>query len=316
MGVQLEKLLDLFSTIGKAVPRWTQGQGSNLSYKSGYDQKMYIKPSGYRLDQVTSLNDLVVLNLKTLNSSLDSIIDETPSKEIDLKYSQVINESKISVESSLRPSMETGFHNVLQGSYVMHFHSLLAISMAHLYRARRKTMEDFFSQEKGDLTIAVVDYATPGFELTQKLKPCANVNVIFLENHGIILNSDNPNILENWKELEYLFCEKVLSDKGWLNIMDGGLESLSESSAPVKVLFPDFAVYLSRITENLVPVPETTEDLWKFNPESSSTKKDLYEIWVAHCLLCKICPDLIALPDPEAEKLSGLPTEQYRLKMK
>lgn len=311
----MRDLLKLFKIIGESVPLWTQGQGSNLSYKCHRDQKMYIKPSGFRLDQVQTEADLVVLDLNFLDSALRTLLTHTSSSGIDQEYASLIQDSKIDKRNPLRPSMETGFHTILSGAYVLHFHSIPAVIMGHYFKKNPEMMKNFFTVTGGDLTITVIPYSTPGFELTQEVKSFEDVNILILQNHGVILNSDDRDIIFKWRAIEEKFCKDFLNSLP-INVKSWESAPTEFLVGPIKVYFPDFAVYLQRLLILLRRIEGYSEEVFAFDQRQRDHNKDLYELWFAHCILYYVCPELDTLTSMEVEKLCGLPTEKYRLMLK
>jgi len=314
-SLEIQRLIGAFQTIGRRVPVWTQAQGSNLSYKDTSDMRMYIKPSGFRLDQVRSVEDLVVLDLNTLNIGMAPLYKGEKGQAAEEIYAKTINNSKVNPLLSHRPSMETGFHLALQKKYVFHFHALSAVVMGALFDEVPDKISDFLSRNT-NLSVAFIEYATPGLELTQALKPFAQTNVLILKNHGVILNSDHLSIIEVWEKIENAFCDEFLLDR---KLVLSSLESLEEESnepVPIKILFPDFAVFFKKLKPCLKSKEGGAEGFWYFDPMLKTKEKDLYEIWLSYWLLKTTNIAIQPLEEIEVQKLCGLPTEQYRMMIK
>lgn len=312
-STDLNDLLWIFKYIGNKIPVWTQAQGSNLSLKDESLNVMFIKPSGYRLDQVTTVKDLVALELNSLRKGLTPLFGVGGGPANEETYAKTINDSKTDKDSLLRPSMETGFHLALSRKYVFHFHSLAAIVMSFYYETQKEKMVEFLKSKTG-LSYAFVDYATPGLELTQLLRANADKNIVFLKNHGVILNFDNTNFIHLWESVEREFCENFLGNQKLTEFRMGDPLPELETGVPLKILFPDFAVFLQRLSKCLIR--KESSDLWVFNPVLVASEKDMYEVWVAYVLLYASCSRLEVLDDSEVGKLSNLPTEKFRLMMK
>lgn len=310
----IQSLLHAFELIGNKTPVWTQAQGSNLSFKDTRSRRMYIKPSGFRLDQVKQFADLVELDLESLEKGMTTFLENKKKDFFDQDYAKVINDSKIGPENKLRPSMETGFHFVLKNDFVFHFHALAAIVMGFYFEKKRKEILDFLSRTT-NLSVNFIDYATPGLDLTVLLRAHAYSNVLLLKNHGVILNSNDPNILNEWQKIESNFCKEFLDDDKLVSFRTGNVKVEDLKPIPIKILFPDFAVFLNRLMGCLLKNTTDARNSYSFNPALIEKEKDMYEVWVSYWLIYSRCPELNTLSDEEVKKICDLPTEQFRLMM-
>src|SRR5262245_58512773 len=112
--------------VGSQIPHWTQGAGGNLSLKD--ERWLYIKASGFRLDGVTPEKGVSRVDREKLLALLEKCRTEE-------EYSDALSQSR--APESPRPSMEAGFHAVLPGKWVIHFHSLAAVLMCHEWASQR-----------------------------------------------------------------------------------------------------------------------------------------------------------------------------------
>lgn len=214
-----EAFKDLES-ISQAIGKFSdlvQGGGGNTSVKIN-DELMAIKASGYRLDQVTRKEGFVVVNYKDIKNyiieaDLNSNID-FEKKSIDLFNKSVINLEDL---KTLRPSVEAGFHSILQ-KYVIHSHSVYA-NILCCSNEGKQISEKIFSDKIYD--ILWIPYVKPGFFLTVKIYEDIQNHierggnfpkVIFLENHGLIVSS------ENREEVLQIHEDVNKSIKSYLNI--------------------------------------------------------------------------------------------------
>ncbi len=293
-------MIELCQIVGKRVPIWTQGLGGNISYKDG--SILWVKASGYRLDAVSS-------NIGLAQVNIDRFKDWFFRQEVNEEsYSQGIEQSTLPLKNGdfLRPSMETGFHVVLKSTYVIHFHSVIALLMAHEYRLNCSRVSDWFAENGFGSQVEWLDSIRPGLLLAKEIHRRSNASVWILRNHGILLATENPDLLERWQNFEAQFAfsfgyaemaELCMSHQPLILakslVKDVKLET-------VKLYFPDTAVFLLELSEALDGKRPWTENL--------------REIWLATLLLYKSCPELEELPLSITSSVRGLPTEKYRLK--
>ncbi len=165
----------------------TQGAGGNTSVKS-MGGKLLIKASGLRLADVSETGGYLELDLP----ALCAIIDDPTLAELEpiLAHDRTARRMRALASGSgtLRPSMETGFHLLLE-RVVLHTHPvyLNAFTCSHDGRA---VLED-----AAGTSVAWVPYATPGYPLAKEVAAsCADHQAacgrpprrIVLENHGLI----------------------------------------------------------------------------------------------------------------------------------
>ena len=116
------------------------------------------------------------------------------------------NEEPLNAAMS-KPSMEVGFHKELKTKYVLHYHPLYLapfLNNKNFLSIIDKIMtgHGYFKNKYPEEVMSFVDYTEPGDELVKKIKKLRfQTPVIFLQNHGIILNSDS---IEEIKELYYI----------------------------------------------------------------------------------------------------------------
>jgi ribulose-5-phosphate 4-epimerase/fuculose-1-phosphate aldolase len=296
--MHLKSLLKAYGTLGSQIPMWTQAQGSNLSFKDYLTKFLWIKPSGYRLDQVQKIQDLVEVDLQLLPKSWNDL-NQT-------QYTEVIKKAKVK-ETSLRPSMETGFHAVLESTFVFHFHSLVAILMG----AQTSGLEAWLKLKWTRGSVHCLDYQVPGLDLTREISLTPKGSLFLLNRHGVILAGEHESMVDDWFEIE----------KEWMREKYHAIWPLKESfedlkiqfaRGPLKILFPDMAVFINRIQNILVK----DQDFWKLKSKIEKSETDLVELWVASQILHKYEPNLPELSAAEISLITGLPTEQYRLLMK
>jgi hypothetical protein len=312
------KLIELFHKIGSRTPLWTQGQGSNISRKD--DDVLYIKPTGFRLDEVQVLSQLAQVQLSLFHQALNEIKNKVNSSELECEslyseanceslyseasceslYSEAIKKSAILSENSNRASMEAGFHALLPKKYVLHFHSLPGLLLAEFYFLHQEKLKSFLDEEETFLKnkkIQFVPYKRPGLNLSLAL--LSDCDWFFLKNHGVILQFDDSQEFESYKLFEDRFTL-------WLNaqlkidlsqiVREVKQEKVAKGN--LKYYFPDVAIF----DEQLKNLGKLTND------------RNLQENWQAICVLQRALPELSELTKEEIGKIKSLPTEIARMK--
>jgi ribulose-5-phosphate 4-epimerase/fuculose-1-phosphate aldolase len=320
MSNDANSLVELCKHIGNAVPFWTQGAGSNISEKRNSENstELWIKASGFRLDQVTEHKGLACVDLAFFKAKLAALSVADDSGEE--KYSDLLKTSPLPNKSQGRPSMETGFHAILPQKYVLHFHSLASLLMGHLFNKDAQKFSAWMDKHWQG-TFCFIPIARPGLSLTLDLADNVESSLLLLQNHGVILQSDSASILSKWAVLESTF----LRSWGFLD-----LQKLSEASppfdknftetlvpTPFRIYFPDTAVFRDRILNILetAELPGSKEPHFIPKKDAINIDLDALELWAATAILFATCPELEEVPADMAEKISGLPSEKFRMAM-
>ena len=193
----LEQFTRVSSSVG-ARADYVQGGGGNTSAKLA-DGMMAIKASGYCLKDIRPDAAYAVLNYENLRAFYNN---SNPSDFADVEKagSEKAKANTMTIDglAALRPSVEAGFHSILD-KYVAHSHSVyanLATCAIELKDIVAKALEG------ADYTWGWVEYTDPGARLTFSIrdelkrveaetgkKPSA----IFMQNHGLIAHSDDPD---------------------------------------------------------------------------------------------------------------------------
>lgn len=288
-------LINLCSSIASRGYLWVQGAGGNVSEKRGGE--LWIKPSGFRLDEIQTQKDLACVDLEKIRKGLQ-LVGENESE-----YSALLVRSQIL--QSHRPSMETGFHAVLAERLVAHFHSLISVLIVQEYNenpaAVRSWYKSYWQNYLGSLR--VLPLKMPGLQLSLQLQGSIQDQVILLENHGVILQHSSNIELDQFFEMEKDFCLQFNYPEA-IEIIEGRVE-LPEA-APIRFLFPDFAI----VFDKLFPWLEQTPQGFRPKPGISES---LGEIWQAHCFLSEVGRSLRELPKSFIDQLVHLPTEKFRM---
>ncbi len=271
----LKELKIISNTVGNA-PEYVQGGGGNTSVKLN-DELMAVKASGFKLKQITENEGFVVVNYRNIkeyfrNVNLDSDIDYEKDSVKFAKDNVVAFEG---IEK-LRPSVEAGFHSILK-KYVIHTHPVYANILCCSEEGRKLTGK-IFPEDKWDTLW--IPYVNPGFFLTIKIMETIKnyesekgifPEIIFMENHGLIVTSDNKeyclelhnkvnNRIKDYLEISEDYPEIIIKkeermkDKSQEDIHISSTEYLKNffkdnktdnSYFEKNVLYPDQLVYLN-----------------------------------------------------------------------
>ncbi len=262
MKNKLEKLAWLSQKIGNRLD-YVQGGGGNISVKIS-DNLMAIKASGFELKNLTENSGFAFVNhqkiAKKINKEINNeinfleqdsqhnsqensrkIIDEV-STEIALKneqeFSSIIKESSQEIPpfQALRPSMETGFHSIIQDQFVIHSHSVYALILC-CSKQGQKILKEIFPQS------IWINYCNPGLELTRKIsKTLAKEKspIIFLQNHGLIISANQEN---EALELHQRVNDEIISHLNLTIFNPQKINLIAEQKINENVLFPDQIVF-------------------------------------------------------------------------
>lgn len=187
-NIALANLITFSHTIGQH-PEFVQGGGGNTSAKdeAGY---MYIKASGSKLSEMNQDFGYTSLDYSAVLQALS----ELPDSPNDLGIENRFNAQLLSMANpvSFRPSMETAMHACLK-RYVIHTHPVHTNILTCL-DGGQNLIKQILKDE--DAELFWVDYVNPGYNLAKAVShlPTSKRNsAIFLQNHGLITDSDNAN---------------------------------------------------------------------------------------------------------------------------
>jgi rhamnose utilization protein RhaD (predicted bifunctional aldolase and dehydrogenase) len=175
-----------------------QAAGGNSSVKLD-NGEMLIKASGFLLSDVkedsgySRVYTALVCDIIRNNE----IVNSTDKRQRESLTSTFLKEATIDKKN--RPSIETLLHSILM-KYTLHTHSIV-VNMIVVKEDWKEILNAIFKDE----VIAFVSYETPGIELAIALeKELRNFNeipkIIFLQNHGLIVTSDNNNEIKTLTE--------------------------------------------------------------------------------------------------------------------
>lgn len=192
-------ILDLINISSYAGARadYTQGGGGNTSVKNDKEGLMLIKASGYKLKDITETTAFVAVDKNKIADYYNSV-DLSVEKDYEKESAEISKNSVVALEGvqTLRPSVEVGFHAILK-KYVIHTHSVYANILTCSLEGEQVAEKIFNGKDFGYIFLP---YINPGFELTLAMKKAIEeyVNksgkypeVIFMKNHGLVVNSDD-----------------------------------------------------------------------------------------------------------------------------
>ena len=209
-----------------------QAGGGNSSVKNS-DGTMYIKASGVYLSEVNEDSGYAIVK----NKDLVKVLKTSELQNISNKKEreQLVNDcmKSVNLTANFRPSIETLLHSILK-KYTLHTHPLMVNAITC-----RKDWKDVLNEIFSGVDFVCVDYNTPGIDLALELiKQIKNkdVNIIFLQNHGLIITADSKNEIY---ELTEFVVEKI---EKYLNIDLSKYKLTTEIS---KILPQDLISYVS-----------------------------------------------------------------------
>lgn len=192
----LSEFVRMSATVGARCD-YVQGGGGNASVKC--EGRLVIKASGFRLEQVEMRAGYAVLDMRRLDDFFRHA-DPKSLEDVETAGAQAVRAAVLPVSglSRLRPSVETGFHSLLD-RYVLHTHCVWAnIALcapnaeAEIARALAGTGLDW----------CFVPYVNPGAALTFEVRRAVGdyerrhgrrPKLIFLENHGLIASDGSAD---------------------------------------------------------------------------------------------------------------------------
>jgi len=170
--------LNLSKKVGSDI-ELVQGAGGNSSIKN--NKILRVKASGKQLAHACREEIFVDINLVRIRHSI--------SEGLDIKRSDFL-----SCKSKLRPLIETLIHAIMPHKYVFHVHCVKSISwiIAQSYK-------DELTELMNGLEWISLPYYKPGAPLAEALLKAQEkkfYEIIFLENHGLIVASDDIERVE------------------------------------------------------------------------------------------------------------------------
>ena len=184
-----------------------QAGGGNSSVKLD-DGTMLIKASGFLLSDVeenSGYSKVVTAQVAEIVKN-EAIIKSNDKRARESLASILVKEATVDVQN--RPSIETLLHSLLY-KYTLHTHPIV-VNMIVNKTDWKEVLKSIFKDE-----IALVDYQTPGIELALELYNEISLyakipKIIFLQNHGLIITSENSQEIKLLKEYVLTKIESYL----------------------------------------------------------------------------------------------------------
>jgi rhamnose utilization protein RhaD (predicted bifunctional aldolase and dehydrogenase) len=175
-----------------------QAAGGNTSVKLK-NSEMLIKASGFLLSDVTENYGYSKVDTKKIENIVKNktITNEADRKKKELLVKEFVEEATL--DKNNRPSIETLLHSSLY-KYTLHTHPIV-VNMIVIQKEWREVLTSIFKNEN----IALVSYKTPGIDLALELDKVISAfvtvpKILFLQNHGLIITSDDVDDIERLTE--------------------------------------------------------------------------------------------------------------------
>ncbi len=220
----ISNLVTLSRNIGSNLA-YIQGGGGNTSVKID-DKVMAIKASGHVLKQMQNNSGYCLVAYQEIVNNLQSNTEE-------LHLSKQTKQYVLPSSPHKTPSIETSFHAILN-KYVIHSHSVYA-NLLNCSAEGPDIIKKLFPHALW------IPYYNVGFKLAQEiLNRCKSSktppNVIFLQNHGLIISNEQHNAAL----LEHTAVNKKI--RNFFGIT-GPYQCNDKATGAKQILFPDQVVY-------------------------------------------------------------------------
>lgn len=240
----VNELIEISQKFSQGI-EWVQAAGGNTSVKN--NESMLIKASGMRLSEISENHGFVEVNYNKIaqffNNGLEHIEESKTAK-------QFVTDCIIGDKTFL-PSMETGFHAVLD-KYVIHTHPIYLNALLCSIDGK-SIIDKLFS----NVDFTYISYLAPGYFLSKKIAKSDKKPILFLENHGLITHSNDKQkaielhleIIEkikkhfNFEQIGYREIEPQDDNKFFYKDENGLLKNINSQNLE-KHLFPDQSVFL------------------------------------------------------------------------
>lgn len=192
----LKELVRMSVSSGSRVD-YVQAGGGNTSCKFP-DGTMAIKASGYLLKDMTEQVGFVVVDAVKMRRYHEEEHPDTPDCNKESMQLAIDSIHSINGEKAARPSVEVGFHSVLQ-KFVLHLHPVYVNVLMCAQDGLQKALD--LMADTG-LACIGIPYTMPGYGLTKLIMAACQAyeeshgvkpQVIFLENHGVVTTADTAD---------------------------------------------------------------------------------------------------------------------------
>ena len=201
-----------------------QGAGGNTSIKD--DKSLFIKASGKWMNDALKEEIFVKVNLEKITCDVNKN-----------EFSNIIS----SINSNLKPSIETMMHAIMPQRYIFHMH-MIDILKELVCLDGFKRISNIM---KDQINWIWIDYFTPGPKLAKAIKTkLRNVafipEIIFLQNHGVVLGADSLQKIDLLiKDLKKRFNSKSFNHS--LKPEGENINKYLELSKSIKLIEEKFA---------------------------------------------------------------------------
>jgi len=217
---------------------YVQGGGGNTSVKIN-STHMAIKASGTLLSELTQNKGFAVVDYPAVKQ----LLEEKLSNEDFSKKTGDLLVFDYHSEQSVRPSIETGFHALLD-DFVVHSHSVYANILTSSEEGEEISKQLFPNS-------CWVPYVKPGLELTRfiyQLTTSSPAQVIFLQNHGVIVSGSCADGVINLHQQVSESIIQSLNLPSWGDVVD----TVDHAFMRKHVLFPDQVIFTQTTSEKLL----------------------------------------------------------------
>lgn len=205
---EIKDLVEISKYAGERFDLVQAGGGnSSVKFENG---EMVIKASGFSLSELTEDSGYSRVFTKQISDIVknEMILNTIDKRERESLTSQLVKDATI--DKVNRPSIETLLHSFLF-RYTLHTHPIV-VNMILIQKNWKDILNSIFSNDE----VAFVEYKTPGIELALALdselkKFKVTPNIIFLQNHGLIVTSNFKNEIKEKTEYVLQKIENYLT---------------------------------------------------------------------------------------------------------
>jgi NAD(P)-dependent dehydrogenase (short-subunit alcohol dehydrogenase family)/rhamnose utilization protein RhaD (predicted bifunctional aldolase and dehydrogenase) len=187
MEKNLSNLIEISRFYGQ-LKEYVIAGGGNTSFKNEND--IWVKASGIFLNGITEAGFA-----RLHRTSLQEMYTKKYSFETDLREAEVKADLYAACHTGItvRPSVETSLHELINYSFVVHTHPTLVNAVTCSGKAE-ETIKRLFDK------VLFIPYTDPGYLLFTRVKDLlqewrkkqpADPKIIFLQNHGILVAADS-----------------------------------------------------------------------------------------------------------------------------
>ncbi|MEM9103097.1 MAG: class II aldolase/adducin family protein [Pseudomonadota bacterium] len=244
-----------------------QAGGGNASVKK-QSEGMFIKASGVRLSEVNELSGFVKVNDEQIRQFINSTnFSQWNKRQREHAANQCVMDARL--QNDGKPSIETLLHAILD-TYTLHTHPI-AINAVVAKQDWLAVCEQLYPDA------LFVTYATPGIDLALAMQEAmisyqqnkqVFPQVVFLQNHGLIVSCDRPEKVIELTEHLIIQAEKVnkldLSAYRMTSIIANRLTA--ETGVDTQVIYSS-DTHIQEFMHNFLH-REKEQDLWPFCPDT------------------------------------------------